>query len=124
MSSKKHLLNLALVGITLACSEKQAQAVAKLENAKKNVQCFGIQKCGGTGQCAISKAQVDEVKKTFQNTKYDTTSVHSCKGFNKCAAQSKDGNAPGFLEWVAMPSKDDCVKEGGFVFNADGKIEK
>ena len=120
MTSKKHLLNLVITGIALGVAENSVQAVAKYEKDEKDakiIQCFGIQKCAGTGMCAISKEKLEEVRKNFKKLKYSDTSVHSCKGFNKCAAVAKGSAQAGILEWVIKTSKDDCVKEGGFVFN-------
>ncbi len=106
---KRQKLVLAAVAGLFAGASAGAQAPAAKAD---NVQCWGVNGCGGMAKCAVTAEDLAAVKKLLGDAEYQKkfgkSEVHACAGKAKC------GGSMGILNWMETPA-DTCKAKGGLV---------
>jgi hypothetical protein len=113
--NKQKLLMAAVAGITMGVTSPPMQAESKADEVK----CYGINGCGGDAKCAVTKADLDAVRKLLGDKDYKSrfgkSEVHSCGGHAKCGASDQ------ILNWLPTTAGE-CKEKGGIVIDeVDGK---
>lgn len=109
---KQKLVLAAVAGLAAGVGAGAQSPAAKPEN----VQCWGVNGCGGQAKCSVTTEDLAAVKKLMGDVEYQKkfgkSEVHSCAGKAKC------GGSMGVLNWMELPG-DVCKARGGLLI--DGK---
>lgn len=118
MEPKAWAYALAASGFIASAIEQAEQATAAPKKEKKTVECFGANSCKGSNSCGVSQIQLDLAQSVYKE-RFKATKLGECAGTAEGSAKE------GHLAWIKKDGKQDCFKDGGFVYlkEKDGSLK-